>query len=191
MNMLTIDKTEIQKQDKPFIAEAVFAVEKTNSKQSSEKQTKAKQLLDRMFPLENGSHQEVTAYMVDYRHLVAYFKDGTHSGLKSNKQFVAYSGEKEEPTSILFRDGTGSHVELTFGRNKGTGCVELIEIDDIQLETCTMFPQESSEISAMRHWISVVRGDEKGKPKACTETKAYTAKSGEDYDLECCYTMNK
>ena len=84
MNMLTFDKTEIQKQNKPFIAEAVFAVE---TSQAMEKQVKAKQLLDRLFPLENGSHKEVTAYVIDYRHVMAYFKDGSHSGLKHPKHF--------------------------------------------------------------------------------------------------------
>jgi malate synthase len=191
MNMLTFDKTEIQKQAQPFIAEAVFAVETINSTQATEKQVKSKQLLDRLFPLETGSHKEVTAYVIDYRHVMAYFKDGSHSGLKHPKHFVAYIGEKEDPSSILFRDGTGSHVEVTFGHHKGTGCVELIDIDDIQLETCTMFPQAISEVSAMRHWISLVKGDEKGKPKACTEEKEYVAKNGDDYQLECCYTMQR
>ncbi|KOO08990.1 malate synthase [Vibrio hepatarius] len=191
MNMLTFDKTEIQNNDMPFIAEAVFAVEKMDSKQTSEKQVKAKQLLDRLFPLEEGSHQDVTAYVIDYRHVMAYFKDGRHSGLKHPKHFVAFSGEKESPASILFRDGTGSHVELTFGKQKGTGCVQLVQIADIQLETCTMFPQGTSEVAAMRHWISLVQGDEKGKPRACTEEKEYTAKNGDDYQLECCYTMGQ
>lgn len=191
MNMLTFDKTEIQNNDMPFIAEAVFAVEKMDSKQTSEKQVKAKQLLDRLFPLEEGSHQDVTAYVIDYRHVMAYFKDGRHSGLKHPKHFVAFSGEKESPASVLFRDGTGSHVELTFGKQKGTGCVQLVQIADIQLETCTMFPQGTSEVAAMRHWISLVQGDEKGKPRACTEEKEYTAKNGDDYQLECCYTMGQ
>ncbi|MEF1256185.1 hypothetical protein [Vibrio sp. M260112] len=191
MNMLTIDKTEIQEQNMPFIAEAVFAVETIDASQAMEKQQNAKQLLDRLFPLENGSHKDVTAYVIDYRHAMAYFKDGSHSGLKHSKHFVAYTGEKEDPASILFRDGTGSHVEVTFGNHKGTGCVELIDIEDIQLETCTMFPTAMTEIAAMRHWISVVKGDEKGKPSACTEQKEYTAKNGDDYQLERCYTMTR
>ncbi|KOO12396.1 malate synthase, partial [Vibrio xuii] len=107
------------------------------------------------------------------------------------KHFVAFSGEKESPASILFRDGTGSHEELTFGKQKGTGCVQLVQIADIQLETCTMFPQGVSEVAAMRHWISLVKGDEQGKPRACTEEKEYTAKNGDDYQLECCYTMGQ
>ncbi|MFA0112467.1 hypothetical protein AB4407_02055 [Vibrio sp. 10N.261.46.E11] len=200
MNMLTFDKTEIQKQTKPFIAEAVFAVETISAKQQTEKQLKAKQLLDRLFPLENGSHQDVTSYVVDYRHIMAYFKDGQHSGLKHPKQFVAYMGEKNDPDSILFRDSSGSHLEVMFGCHKGTGCIELVDIDDIQLESCTTFGQLPMEAvqtnterqgitTAIRHWISLVQGDEKGKPKACSEDKEFRAKSGEDYCLNYCYAL--
>lgn len=199
MNMLTFDKTETQKQSKPFIAEAVFAVETISANRQSEKQVKAKQLLDRLFPLEHGSHQDVTSYVVDYRHIMAYFKDGQHSGLKHPKHFVAYMGEKNDPDSILFRDGSGSHLEVMFGCHKGTGCIELVEIDDIQLESCTTFGQAPTEatnttlqqetIAAMRHWISLVKGDEKGKPKACSEDKEFRAKSGEDYCLNYCFQI--
>jgi len=191
MNMLTLDKTDIQKQQKPFIAEAIFAVETISALHSTEKQVKAKQLLDRLFPLEMGSHQDVTSYMIDYNHVLAYFKDGSHSGLKHPKHFVAFTGNKEQPCSILLRDGVGSHVEVILGCNKGTGCVELIEIDDIQLETCTTFMQldETSIPSvAMRHWISLVKGDERGKPQASSEDKEYVSKTGEDYVLE--YSFN-
>ncbi|GLT18761.1 malate synthase [Vibrio zhanjiangensis] len=191
MNMLTFDKTKNHQQRSTYIAEAVFEVEKVSADRVSEKQAKAKKLLDRLFPLENGSHNDVTAYVIDYRHVMAYFKDGCHSGLKYPKHFVAYCGNKEEPESILFRDGTGSHVEVTFGPHRGTGCVELVNIDDVQLETCTMFPLETHEMSAMRHWISLVKGDEKGKLRAYTEAKEYTSKSGEDYELVCCYKSYK
>lgn len=191
MNMLTFDKNEIQKQQKPFIAEAVFAVETISAHKQMEKQKKSKQLLDRLFPLEAGSHQDVTCYVIDYCHVMAYFKDGRHSGLKHPKQFVAYTGGKEDPKSILFRDGSGSHVEVMFGCHKGTGCVELIDIDDIQLETCTTLAQTCNEtpLAAMRHWISLVKGDEKGKPHACSEDKEYTAKNGDDYHLDYCYHL--
>ncbi|EKO3481822.1 hypothetical protein M0358_001924 [Vibrio fluvialis] len=192
MNMLTFDKTEIQKQQKPFIAEAVFAVETISANQQREKQLKAKQLLDRLFPLETGSHQEVTSYVIDYHHVLAYFKDGHHSGLKHPKHFVAFTGGKDNPCSILFRDGNGCHVDVMLGCQKGTGCVELVEIDDIQLETCTTFTQmgdNTTPTAAMRHWISLVKGDERGKPQACSEDKEYTAKSGEDYYLNYCFNL--
>ncbi|MCG3728621.1 hypothetical protein [Vibrio cincinnatiensis] len=186
MNMLTFDKTEIQQQNKPFIAEAVFAVETISAHLQREKQQRAKQLLDRLFPLESGSHQEVTSYVIDYHHVLAYFKNGQHSGLKHPKQFIAYMGGKEQPCSILFRDGNGSHVEVLLGCQRGTGCIELIDIDDIQLETSTVLSQEVNDRvpnAVIRHWISLIKGDERGKPQACSEDKEFTAKSGEDYRL--------
>lgn len=188
MNMQTFDNKDIQTNTAPFIANAVFAVEAINAEQAVEKQLKAKQLLDRLFPLENGSHSDVTAYVIDYRHVMAYFKDGRHSGLQHPKHFVAFTGEKEDPHSIVLRDGNGSHMEVLFGHHKGTGAIEYIDIDDIQMETCTTFPQADSS-AAMRHWISLVKGDQKGRPCACSEDKEYTAKNGEDYRLDCCFKL--
>ncbi|MGF1742236.1 hypothetical protein L4C34_14345 [Vibrio profundum] len=191
MNMLTFGNTQPLQKQKPIIAEEIFAVETISANQTKEKQQKAKQLLDTLFPLEHGSHQEVSAYVIDYRHVMAYFKDGTHSGLLHPKHFVAYNGEKEDPSSILFKDGAGSHVEVLFGCHKGTGCVELIDIDDIQLETCTTLPQgtETQTMTAMRHWVSLIKGDKSGQPKACSEDKEFIAKTGDDYCLGYCYKL--
>ena len=189
MNTLTFDKTKIQNKEQPFIADAVFAVEAINSDHVIEKQTKVKQLLDELFPLESGSHKNVTSYVVDYRHVMAYFKGGLHSGLKYPKQFIAYEGEKEEPCSLLLRDGVGSHVEISPGKHKGTGCIELVEIEEIQLETCTTLSSDAPHISGVRHWISLLKGDGKGLSNACNEEKEYTAKSGEDYQLERYYVV--
>ncbi|NNN44980.1 MULTISPECIES: malate synthase [Vibrio] len=192
MNMLTFDKTNMQQHNKPFIAEAVFAVETISANLQREKQLRAKQLLDRLFPLENGSHQEVTSYVIDYHHVLAYFKNGQHSGLKYPKQFIAYTGGKEQPCSILFRDGHGSHVEVLLGCQRGTGYIELIDIDDIQLETCTVLSQEVNDHmpnAVLRHWISLIKGDERGKPQASSEDKEFRAKSGGDYCLSYCFNL--
>jgi malate synthase len=40
----------------------------------------------------------------------------------------------------------------------------------------------------MRHWISLIKHDENGRPQVYLDDKDYTAKSGEDYFLNCCYT---
>ena len=192
MNMLNFDKQKNTQQNPPFIAEAVFAVEAVSAEQPLEKQRKAKLLLDRIFPLEHGTHQEVSSYVVDYHHVMAYFKDGTHSGLKCPKHFVAYTGEKSDPKSILFKDESGNHVEVIFGCHKGTGSIELMDIDDIHLETCTMFGATLSDVSpvVMRHWVSLIKCSKHGKPQACSEDKEYTAKNGEDYCLGYCYCID-
>ncbi|MBF9003240.1 MULTISPECIES: aldolase/citrate lyase/malate synthase family protein [Vibrio] len=179
MNMLTLDNQESEQYQHDFIVEQVVAVETTKQSQQEEIQVKAKQLLDRLFPLEMGSHQDVTSYQIDYHHLLAYFADGSHSGLRNNRQFVAFIGQPESPDSILFRDGTGSHIELFIARSQGDGTVTLSAIKDIQIETHTMFTQKSG----MRHWISLVQGDEQGRPHASSEDKEYRSKCGGDYLL--------
>ncbi|WP_117232428.1 hypothetical protein [Vibrio maerlii] len=189
MNMLTMDHTKNQNDKSAFIAQAVFAVESINAQQQTEKQTKAKQMLDQLFPLENGSHGEVTSYEIDYRHVQAYFADGTHSGLRNPGQFVAYTGHKCSPDSILFRDKSGTHMDVMFARCKGTGKPKHVEISDIEMETCTTFGDMQGAMPAIRHWISLVQGDEKGKPRACSGDKEFTAKNGEDYQLDCCYEV--
>ena len=190
MNMLTLDKTELHRNHSTFIAEAVFAVEMVKADKQLEKQKMAKQLLDTLFPLETGSHEDVVSYEIDYRHVQVYFKNGEHTGLKRAQHFVAYTGDKSKPSAILFRDESGTHVEVTIGARKGTGRLELVDIQDIQLETCTTFGQtEASRSSGIRHWVSLVKGDESGRPNASSEDKEFTAKNGEDYNLGFCFAI--
>ena len=46
--------------------------------------------LDQTFPLNHGSHKDVTAYGLYYQHLVAYFADGSCTGLAKPSQFCAF-----------------------------------------------------------------------------------------------------
>ncbi len=189
MNMLTMEHTNNHNETSPFIAQEVFAVESINAQQQQEKQLKAKQLLDKLFPLESGSHVDVTSYEIDYRHLQAYFADGSHTGLKKPGQFVAYTGYKCSPDSILLKNKSGSHMDVMFARGKGTGKPTQVEISDIEMEMCSIFGGEEQHKPAIRHWVSLVQGDEKGKPRACSGDKEFTAKNGDDYQLECCFEV--
>lgn len=78
------------------------------------------------------------------------------------------------------------------GCQQGTGRLELTEIEDIQLETCTTFSSigdDTTPTAAMRHWVSLIKGDERGRPQACSEDKEYTAKCGDDYFLNYCFSL--
>ena len=46
--------------------------------QTCQKMTLAKQYLDEHCPLDQGSHTQVTHYLVYYNHLMAFFADGSH-----------------------------------------------------------------------------------------------------------------
>ena len=93
-------------------------------------------MLDERFPLDKGTHADVKQYVVYFRHIMAFFKDGSHCGLAQPKQFVALCGHKETPESIVLKDNN-LHVELKFNRNGSRGKHHLAGIQDIQMEFVT------------------------------------------------------
>lgn len=74
MAITNINNTNNAQQETPFMAEAVYAVENMDAGHTEEKQHNIKNLLDQLFPLTKGSHQEVTNYLLDYHHLVVFLK---------------------------------------------------------------------------------------------------------------------
>ncbi|QTH63304.1 malate synthase [Psychrosphaera ytuae] len=155
----------------------------------------SKQFLDSVFPLEHGSHKDVKSYVVYYRHLLAFLEDGTQAGLAHPEQFVALSGHKENPSSIVLKTN-GYHVEILFNPCGEHGRRDKANIDDIQVETFED-KQKASEAQSLEHamtnrrWFSLLKKerhfklDANGQPKyACLNVaKEFTNKDGEDYQL--------
>ncbi|WP_416307244.1 malate synthase G [Neptunicella sp. SCSIO 80796] len=160
----------------------------------------AKDFLDQAFPLVNGSHHDVTSYVVYFQHLMAFFPDGSKSGLKQPCQFVALSGHKSEPETILLKNN-GLHVEIQFDRNGFNGARDIANIDDILLEAAvsTIIDCEDSvaavdaedKIEVYRNWLGLMQGDLQASfdkdGKTCVRRlnrdKLFTAPDGEDYLL--------
>jgi len=198
MNMAASHQTEMKSTlgFDDFIKEEVSILSALNEQRLQEVMTYSKQFLDKVFPLENGSHQDVSSYVIYYKHLLAFFPDGSKSGLKQPKQFVALSGHKSEPTSIVLKND-GFHVELIFNKNGSRGIKDIAGIDDIQVETTRV--NFGGEVAAndentqqkTRHWFSMMRNDDelvfdaKGQQVCrCVDVpKAFTDKDGEDYPL--------
>ncbi|WP_394183248.1 malate synthase G [Marinomonas posidonica] len=128
---------------------------------------KAKAFLDEVFPLENGSHQDVSSYVVYYHHLLAFFEDGSQSGLKQACQLVAVNGQRSEPEAILLRNN-GLHVEIQFDRNGANGVKDKANINDILVESAlsTIIDCEDSvaavdtedKIEVYRNWLGLMQG---------------------------------
>lgn len=194
MNMAATNQTELTNLGfDEFIKEEVAILTALNEQRLRELMTYSKSFLDRVFPLENGSHKDVSSYVIYYKHLLAFFPDGSKSGLQQPKQFVALSGHKSEPTSIVLKND-GFHVELIFNKNGPRGIKDIAGIDDIQVETNKL--NFGSEIAANddaqgRHWFSMIRNDDElvfgadGQQVCrCVDLpKAFTDKNGEDYPL--------
>ena len=99
------------------------------------------EMLDQRFPLQSGSHKNVKQYVVYFRHLMAFFEDGSHCGLEHPKQFVALSGHKETPEAIVLCED-GLHVEISLAqcakeKQGKTNCILDVQIEQATQRTFT------------------------------------------------------
>lgn len=129
----------------------------------------AKLFLDDKFPLAKGSHKDACSYVVYYQQLLVFMKDGSQTGLRCPKQFVALNGHKSEPTAILLKDN-GVHVELTFDRQSEKGAEDCANIEDILVE-------------GHQYWISLVNVENTVVASSVLDQE-FTAKDGSDYQLK-------
>ncbi|MBB1268442.1 malate synthase [Shewanella sp. SR44-3] len=130
---------------------------------------KAKQFLDRHFPLSQGSHQEVISYLVYYTHLIAFMADGSQSGLKRPRQFVALSGHKSDPSCLVLKDGK-THLAINIDRQGLLGCQDQAGVNDVLLQA---MPHKQ----LTQEWTSLLNQD------MLTRPLNVTAKDGSDYCL--------
>ncbi|MEO0443779.1 MAG: malate synthase G, partial [Pseudomonadota bacterium] len=127
----------------------------------------SKNFLDDSFPLQQGSHKQVCAYLIYFNNLLATFADGSTTGLKDNRQFVASNGSKHDPESILLKNN-GLHIELQINRKGQIGSDDMAGIDDIHLESAlsTIMDCEDAvaavdtadKVNIYRNWLGLIQG---------------------------------
>lgn len=160
----------------------------------------AKTFLDEAFPLNNGSHKDVSSYLVYFQHLLAFFPDGSESGLRSPCQFVAFDGSKHEPKYLLLKNND-LHVGITIDKYGKIGANDIANIDDIEVESAltTIVDFEDSiaavdaedKVDAYKNWLGLINGDLsatfKKQDQLITRNmnpdRSYTDKSGCPYNV--------
>ena len=141
MPIANANRLEIQKQS--FAPELVTPVDEIAQHAALDvlnSTQKPSEVLDQHFALQNGSHKDVKQYVVYFRHIMAFFADGTHCGLAQPKQFVAYLGYKESPESIVLKENN-VHVELVLNARNNLsqdGAATRIEIPTQSTFTSTL-----------------------------------------------------
>ncbi|MFT5276724.1 MAG: malate synthase [Glaciecola sp.] len=161
----------------------------------------SKDYLDQHFALASGSHADVKNYVVYYHHLLAFFEDGSQSGLVNPSQFVALCGHKCAPDSIILKQPSASlHTEVLFDRKGKRGSEDHAGIENILVETNETIIIDfnavqidgESKIQAYRNLQSFLRGDlttftiEAGQQKTCRMSNdvTFTDLNGDDYCIE-------
>ena len=128
---------------------------------------RARNLMDRHFPLERDTHKHVTKYFVKNNQLNVHVGDGTETTLLKPQQFVGYTGDPSNPDSILMCHH-GLHIEVKFGDGYFIGRRDHAKIYDVQLESAvtTIMDCEDSvasvdtedKLQVYSNWLGLMKG---------------------------------
>jgi len=124
--------------------------------------------LDGAAPLEEGSHHGATSYRVINGQLEVLLESNASSRLRSQKQFVGYLGEPDNPTSILLiNNGLNFEIQVDYSHNVGSS--DKAGVKDIVLEAAltTIMDCEDSVAAvdaedkalAYSNWLGLIKGD--------------------------------
>mgnify|MGYP000527632967 FL=1 len=124
--------------------------------------------LDGAAPLEEGSHHGVISYRVINGQLEVLLESNASSRLRSQKQFVGYLGDANNPTSILLINN-GLHFEIQVDYSHNVGSSDKAGVKDIVLEAAltTIMDCEDSVAAvdaedkalAYSNWLGLIKGD--------------------------------
>ena len=124
--------------------------------------------LDGAAPLEEGSHHGATGYRVINGQLEVLLESNASSRLRSQKQFVGYLGDANNPTLILLINN-GLHFEIQVDYSHNVGSSDKAGVKDIVLEAAltTIMDCEDSVAAvdaedkalAYSNWLGLIKGD--------------------------------
>ena len=161
----------------------------------------ARALLDRVAPLEHGSHADATLYAIRAGELVVTLAGGKTTGLVQPEKFVALKGETVAPSAVLLRNH-GLHIEIRIDRTHPIGETDTAGIADLIVEAAitTIMDCEDSisavdaddKTLAYRNWLGLMKADlsasfDKGGRnvlRRMEQDRVYTKKAGGELVLQ-------
>ncbi|EXT96979.1 malate synthase G [Acinetobacter baumannii] len=127
----------------------------------------AKNFLNEIFPLAQGSHADATKYAIEQNKLVVTLKDGTKTGLAHEAQFVGFNGEEANPSEVVLLSN-GLHVIIEIDANSTIGQTDLAGVKDLTLEAAVTTIQDledsvaavdaEEKVEGYRNWLGLMKG---------------------------------
>lgn len=160
----------------------------------------ARRFLDGAVPLESGSWSDITGLLVEDGHVRATLDDGGSVALADPAQFVGYTGEVDNPKSLLLVNH-GLHIEILIDPQSPIGSTDKAGIKDVVLESAitTIMDFEDSvaavdaddKVLGYRNWLGLNRGDlseevakgDKTFTRVLNADRTYTAPDGGELRL--------
>ena len=155
--------------------------------------------LDKSVPLFNASWKEITEIKIKNED-VKFFTSTKEIVLKDKKQFIGFNGEKNKPSSILFKNNS-LHIDVLIDSNNMIGKSDKASISDIILESAlsTIIDNEDSvaavdgedKVKCYRNWLGLMKADltanmnknQKKFVRKLNSNRNYTSKNGEKISL--------
>jgi malate synthase len=180
------DGAEIRKEYNPTRGEKVVAF--------------AMDFLDETFALNEGSHRDVTQFTIKDQALVVTLPNGQTTRLSDPNKFCGYTGNPDNPSSILFVNH-GLHVDLLIDRQNPVGQAHPAGIKDVVMEAALTTIQDCEDsvaavdaddkVVVYRNWLGLMKGDltetfqKGGKPvtRSLKPDRQYKAADGSEFSL--------
>jgi len=160
----------------------------------------ARGFLDDSVPLANGSYADATGFRVDDGRLIVTVADRLETTLARGQQFVGYTGDPEEPDSVLLVNH-GLHIDIQIDPDSPVGKTDKAGVKDVVLESAvtTIVDFEDAvaavdaedKVRAYRNWLGLNKGDLSAEvnkdgntfTRVLEQDRRYTAPDGAEFSL--------
>ena len=158
-----------------------------------------REFLDRVVPLESGSHKDVTKYAVESGQFTATI-DGNDVHLRNPEVYAGYAGEESNPSGILVRNN-GLYFEIQIDPESPIGKTDKAGVKDLNLESAVTtiidFEDSVAAVDAedktlgYRNWLGLNVGNltktitKSGRTftRKLNEDRVFTSRDGEELRL--------
>ncbi len=158
-----------------------------------------REFLDRVVPLESGSHKDVTKYAVESGQLTATI-DGNDVHLRNPEVYAGFGGDKANPSDILLYNN-GLYIDIQIDPESPIGKTDKAGVKDLNLEsaisTIMDFEDSVAAVDATdktlgyRNWLGLNTGNlteevEKGGKtftRKLNEDRVFTSRDGQELRL--------
>jgi malate synthase len=124
--------------------------------------------LDRIAPLTDGSHQDLSHYYIEHCGLRGQRAEGGVVALTNPALLAGYAGDPLNPRSILLAHN-GLHIEIQVDRDHPIGRTDLAGVADIVLESALTAIQDCEDsvaavdaedkVVVYRNWLGLMKGE--------------------------------
>ncbi len=158
-----------------------------------------RKFLDEVAPINNASWKDISKILIKKEEVI-FFTEDKENYLTNTKQFIAFTGKKDKPESILLKNNN-LHIDILINSNHMIGKIDKASIADVIMESAvsTIIDNEDSvaavdaedKIKCYRNWLGLMKGDltanleKNGKKfiRKLNSDRKYISKDGEKISL--------